>query len=358
MSAALLLSAPYVQPEMNWWPIIIALSVTGVVLLIVAILICCALCKRQQRKEENFRRRDSLQRSLRASKASLAASNANLSHDVVMQKRRRPPLAGTGGDSFMNLSGVTLDDTSDTLDKPRLDFHRPTTPASTLDYSSTKNLDSSAYFDSDLGPARRPRHHTMDDDDDDDGGFGRGPPRQRHDSYDDDPKPARRYVEPIPQRPPFDLNPNTSRGYVEPMPSRGYTEPMPSRGYAEPTPSRGYAEPMPQRPQYDLGPGGYKKPRPMLTKPSSSSSHDRPYQQGTMNYPLTLENEIAHVSSDPTMYRNQAYDERSLDRSRLQSSASGSGSEVQFAGQRRPRPKLTSSRASIEDRPKPKETEM
>ena len=327
---------------MNWWPIIIALSVTGSVLLIVAILICCAICKRQQRKQEHFRRRDSLQRSLRASKASLAT--ANLSHDVIMQKKRRPPLAGTG-DSFMNLSGVTLDDSrTDDLDKPHLDFHRPTTPASTLDYSSTKNLDASSYFDSDIGPARRPRYDTYEDDDDGgfDGGPRRGHQRPRHDSYDDDPKsPPKRYVEPIPQRPPYDV----------PVPQRGrpYNVPEPQR--------RPYDVPEPQRPSYDLGPGGYKKPRPKLGNPSTSSYNDRPYQPqtGAMNYPLTLENEIAHVAANPTTYRNQAYDERSLDRSRLQSSDSDS---VRFEGGRRPRPPLTSSRGSLDTRPKPKETDM
>ena len=329
-------TAPYVEPSMNWWPIIIALSVTGPILLIVAILICCAFCKRQQRKQENFRRRDSLQRSLRASKASIAASNMNLSHDVILQKKRRPPLAETG-DSFMNLSGATLDETNtDILDKPHLDFHRPITPASTLDYSSTKHLDSS-YFDSDLGPNRR--HHYDIHDSGVDRGVGQQS-RQRHDSYDDDPKA-----------------------------------------------SRGYTVPVPQRPQYDIGPGGYKKPRPMLgSKPSSTSScNDRPYRpSGAMNYPLTLENEIAHVSAQPVMYRNQAYNDRSLDHSHRHGSDSDSvrspGLTLQYPGSRPQYPAisthprgsdadsschtptrrlpLTSSRTSIDERPKPKETDM
>ena len=76
------LVAPYVEPEMNWWPIIVALSITGAVLIVVFILIGCAFCKNKQRKEERFRRRDSLRASMRASKASILTTNTNLAPEV------------------------------------------------------------------------------------------------------------------------------------------------------------------------------------------------------------------------------------------------------------------------------------
>jgi len=249
---------------MNWWPIIIALSVTGSVLLIVFILLCCAIGKRQQRKQEQFRRRDSLQRSLRASKASIFASNPSLSHDVVQQKRRRPPLTKPSDSSFMDITGVTLDDTNtDMFDKSRLDFHRPTTPASTLDYSSTKNLDNCSYFDSDLGPRSYPSRSEAAE---------AYPPRSD-----------------VPRK----------------MPAYAYL----TQADMSDTPREDYP---------------YKKPRPMLTRG---------------NHPLQLENEIAHVMQRApldTVYRNQAYEEASMDRSRSDGV----------------------SRSSQDERPRPKETAM
>lgn len=258
--------APYVQPEMNWWPIIIALSITGSVLLIVFILLCFAICKRQQRKQEQFRRRDSLQRSLRASKASILASNPSLSHDVVQQKRRRPPLGKPSDSSFMDISGVTLDDTNtDMFDKSRLDFHRPTTPASTLDYSSSKHLDNCSYFDSDLGPRSYPSHSEA--------------------------------AEAYPSRPEL---PRT----------------VPAYAYLTQADMSGTDSLRSDCP--------YKKPRPMLTRG---------------HHPMQLENEIAHVVQRPplnTVYRNEAYDDASVDRSRSD----------------------RMSRSSQDERPKPKETAM
>ena len=56
---------------------------------------------------------------------------------------------------FVNLSGVTLDDSNDVMEHPKMDFHRPSTPHTLLNYSGSK-LDQSSYFDSDLGPAPGP----------------------------------------------------------------------------------------------------------------------------------------------------------------------------------------------------------
>ena len=150
-------AAPYVNPEVEWRDIIIAVSVTGAVLLILLIVAIFAVVKSRQRTKQRLGRRDSLRGSLHASKASMvsARSLSRLPTDMQIQSRRRPPLTRPLEDSFFNLSGVTLGESSDHYDdKTRLDFHRPSTPDS-LDHSMSYKPDSSSYRDSNLHPAHR-----------------------------------------------------------------------------------------------------------------------------------------------------------------------------------------------------------
>ncbi len=157
---------PYIQPKVDWRPIIICFStIGGVFLILILPLLFFALLKSKARKKERLLRRTDMRKTLRSSRASLATnrtmpSGRGMQDDIQQQKRRRPPLRPGGMEtSFLDLSGVTLDDTStDTVAKAKMDFHRPGTPASLLDSSSGgyshSKLDSS-YFDSDLGPVQQ-----------------------------------------------------------------------------------------------------------------------------------------------------------------------------------------------------------
>ena len=150
------------MPVTKWRPIIIALGVTGGVLIIVCLLVACACIKARQRKQQRLDRKNSLRMSrtsLRASKMSIISSDrrARLPEDMKIQSRRRPPLAKTIGDhSFLDISGVTTDDsTDDSIAKAKMQYsNRPYTPASTMNYSSHKP-ETSSYFDSELGPTHR-----------------------------------------------------------------------------------------------------------------------------------------------------------------------------------------------------------
>ena len=144
------------SPSLYWRPIIITLAVIGGVLFIVLILIGFAVLKARARKEQHFERRDSIRASLRSSRQSVMTSRSALqTDDMRLQRTRRPPLRNNDY-SGLNLSGITLGETStDSIDKIKLDAHRPGTPGSTLDYLSTTPNETSSYLDSDLGPAAR-----------------------------------------------------------------------------------------------------------------------------------------------------------------------------------------------------------
>ena len=161
---------------MNWWPIGIALGVVAILLIVLLILCGLVVLKSRQRTKQRLDRRNSLRRSLRASKQSIYANQHAIQRvdttgslvsgttdraSTRASKRRRPPLSARvdpGG--VVNLSGVTLHDTStDSLDKEKMYSARPSTPGSMydldrgFDYSSSNskpNLSSSSYLDSDL----------------------------------------------------------------------------------------------------------------------------------------------------------------------------------------------------------------
>ena len=119
--------------------------------------------KSRARKKQKIERRATLRASMKASKASLYTNTGAVQSDEVrFQRRRRPPL-NKSDPSVLDLSGVTLDETSDSGDKSHmkmmtLDSHRPSTPASTLDYSSSGKMETSTYYDSDLGPVKHRQH--------------------------------------------------------------------------------------------------------------------------------------------------------------------------------------------------------
>ena len=151
--------------------IIVCCSVVGAVLLLVIILAIFGWIKSRDRKERKMDRRDSLRASVRGSRATLCTNRSMAGSRDGLQgaygKRRRPPVNRLD-QSQLSLGGVTLDDTStETVDKLKLDSHRPATPASMMDYTSShpsrsyshSKLDTSSYFDSDLGPIRRREPH-------------------------------------------------------------------------------------------------------------------------------------------------------------------------------------------------------
>ena len=190
---------PYVQPKMDWWPIGISLSVVGVLLIVFFVLCGLAFLKSKLRTEQRLVRRDSLRRSLRASKQSIYANQhaiqrvdtagtlvggsfERLSERSASQKRRRPPMYKPDASSgVVDLSGVTLHDTdTDSLDKEKMYGARPGTPGADYggsEYASTSSKPdvSSSYLDSDLHdfypnrleneithiPAARSRHMDM-----------------------------------------------------------------------------------------------------------------------------------------------------------------------------------------------------
>ena len=152
----LLHTDPYIDPTIYWWPIRVAVGVTGAVLFIAVIFIAFGFIKARQRKYERLERRTEIRKSVHGSKASVysnrgARSAAGGSYSRSKQRRQRPPMSASA--DFINLSGATLDETADTIDPIKMDFHRPSTPHSVLDYSGSK-LDQSSYLDSDLGPSR------------------------------------------------------------------------------------------------------------------------------------------------------------------------------------------------------------
>ena len=72
------LSDPFIRPKMNWQPIIIALVFSSVVILFIIfpLLIFCCI-KSVHRREEKSERKETLQRSLHASKQSLNSFSAS-----------------------------------------------------------------------------------------------------------------------------------------------------------------------------------------------------------------------------------------------------------------------------------------
>lgn len=227
----------------NIVPIVLAAAITGgVLLLVVCPLAIFAMVKSSHRKEEKLERRESLRRSIRAnstrSAVSMTTTKAASEGDEV--RRQRPPMHSLKN-KFLDLSGVTMDDSStDSAFKAKFDFHRPSTPASSLSQSKP---DESSYFDSDLGPVHR-------------AGEGRGPPRLENEipstsarvpsyggwnnsSFVDDSfnasvaglEPARRSGDAFGGRP-------LSRYSQEPGPSRGYR--VPNGSQFQPVDSAGY----------------------------------------------------------------------------------------------------------------------
>lgn len=150
---------PYIMPQMNTLPIIITTVIAGSVIVFVIIpLLIFACIKSIQRKEEKVERREALQRSLHASKASLCSIQSPLGPPEEVKKRRPPLRIDTG---YMDITGATVDDSnSDSIEKGKFDFHRPSTPASTVDFYSSK-WDTTSYGDSDLTPYKRPSLNLM-----------------------------------------------------------------------------------------------------------------------------------------------------------------------------------------------------
>lgn len=160
------------MPKTYWKPIIIALGIIAGVLFIVFILIGFACLKSKQRTEKRLDRRNSLRASLRASKQSiLSTSKMNktisthsvpaMGHTPVptstmgsTKKRKRPHLSSRAEGGFLDLSGITLgESTTDSFDKLPIESRRPSTPHFELDrsYSNPKLKESSSsYLDSDL----------------------------------------------------------------------------------------------------------------------------------------------------------------------------------------------------------------
>ena len=106
-----------------------------------------------------MQRKNSLRASMRGSKASMLTTKS-LSHlppDMQQQHRRRPPLSHVSrpltDDSFFDLSGVTLGETSDWLDdKHKMNMHRPHTP-DLLDHDASGFR--SNYRDRNIGSVHR-----------------------------------------------------------------------------------------------------------------------------------------------------------------------------------------------------------
>lgn len=139
---------------MNTLPIIVTTVVAGFVIVFIIIpLLIFACIKSVQRKEEKIERREALSRSLHASKASLCSFETPLGPPEEVKKRRPPLKIDTG---LFEMSGPTSDEpTSDSIEKGKFDFHRPSTPASTTDFYSSK-WDTTSYGDSDLTHYKRP----------------------------------------------------------------------------------------------------------------------------------------------------------------------------------------------------------
>ena len=138
---------------MEWRIIIIILSCLGGALFIVLVLLVFWKVKSVKRTERRLERRNSMRASIRSSK-SVIANQMALQHDRT-EKRRRPPVSKMDASGFADLSGVTLEDSStDTIDKAKLEALRPSTPASTIEYSGHEN---SSYYDSDLHDHYVPR---------------------------------------------------------------------------------------------------------------------------------------------------------------------------------------------------------
>ena len=161
---------PYVESGMSYGvkvAIIVCVSVVAGILLLILVLALFSWLKSHTRKEQRQERKNSLRASLRGSKASLytsrtAMSAASVNDLTSHSKRRRPPMSASKMDSGMvDISGVTLEASStDSIDKMKIDSHRPSTPASVLDYSSysqSRVPENSSYYDSDLGPVRNTR---------------------------------------------------------------------------------------------------------------------------------------------------------------------------------------------------------
>ena len=145
---------PYINPTIYWWPIQVAVGCAGATLFVAMIFVVFGFLKARQRKHERLQRRTDIRKSVHGSKASVysnrGARSLATADSYSRGKRNRMPLSASA--DFVNLSGVTLDDSTDVMENPKMDFHRPSTPHTLLDYSGSK-LDQSSYFDSDLGPA-------------------------------------------------------------------------------------------------------------------------------------------------------------------------------------------------------------
>ena len=146
---------------MYWRPIIIVVCVTGGILILLAIFLLFACIKSRNRQEERMQRKNSLRASMRASKASMisAKSLSHLPPDMQQQHRRRPPLSHVSrpltDDSFFDLSGVTLGESSDWADeKSRMNIHRPNTP-DLLDHDTSGFRSASNYRDRNVGAVHR-----------------------------------------------------------------------------------------------------------------------------------------------------------------------------------------------------------
>lgn len=98
-------------------------------------------------------RRETLRQSIRASSTRSAVSMTTKAASEANEIRRQRPPMHSLQNKFLDLSGVTMDDSStDSAFKAKFDFHRPSTPASSLSQSKP---DMSSYYDSDLGPVHR-----------------------------------------------------------------------------------------------------------------------------------------------------------------------------------------------------------
>lgn len=140
----------------NLVPIVLAAVITGgVLLLIVCPLAIFAMIKSYHRKEEKIERRETLRQSIRSASTRPAVSMISKPPSELSDiKKQRPPLHLLQN-KFLDISGVTMDDSStESVFKAKYDFHRPSTPASSLEQSKH---DVSSYYDSDLGPVRTAR---------------------------------------------------------------------------------------------------------------------------------------------------------------------------------------------------------
>ena len=260
---------PYMIARVDWLPMIIGGGVAGGVLIIIIVLIVLACLKSKGRAEQKMERRNSIRASLRSSRASLysSASKGNISRastETLDSMKRSRPRLDHYNKGVVDISGVTMDDTSDadtTIDKMKL--YQPSLTSSSIAGEPAMRAEyaPSSYHDSELPIGYKPQR-------------GRRPPRLENE------------VANIMARPMYDhvirneaydqhsidgralqMNP-AQRGY--PSMSRSIGNPS-HRGY--PSTSRSMGD-LPQTPRSPPSPGFGATPISMVpeSKRSSSSS--------------------------------------------------------------------------------------